>query len=160
MLAYCGTLRLRLQVRGKGYRPSEGIEQLVGLPPLAAEWARQPHNYDRLQAVLDAVPTGPDTLIMDTANLHNGSFSGGDPLLLAAVKQCRSRRACKRTGSKPALLLPSLPSAMPLQNRAAFAAVATISGFWFLISWRCSSLVMCRLLLRCRPRHRAGSTQR
>ena len=86
------------QVRGKGYRPSEGIEELVGLPPLAAEWARQPHNYDRLQAVLDAVPTGPDTLIMDTANLHNGSFSGGDPLLYAAVQQCRSRACVQANG--------------------------------------------------------------
>ena len=64
------------QVRGKGYRPQEGAENLLELPPMAKKWVRQPYNYDRLQTVLDAVPTGPDTLILDTAYLHNGSFMG------------------------------------------------------------------------------------
>ena len=63
-------------VRGKGWRPREGIEKVLKLSPLASAWANRPQNFDRIQAVLDAVPAAADTLVKDTVNIHNMSFSG------------------------------------------------------------------------------------
>ena len=73
-------------VRGKGWRPREGIEKVLKLSPLASAWANRPQNFDRIQAVLDAVPAAHDTLVKDTANIHNMSFSGA-PALLSTYAQ-------------------------------------------------------------------------
>ena len=63
-------------IRGKGWRPREGIEKMLKLSPLARAWTTRPQNFDRIQAVLSAVPAVRDTLVRDTAKIHNMSFSG------------------------------------------------------------------------------------
>ena len=84
-------------VKGKGWRPREGIEKVLKLSPLASVWANRPQNFDRIQAVLSAVPAARDTLVLDTVPIHNMSFSGArTPRILVGTLQCDSTCAMDR----------------------------------------------------------------
>ena len=67
---------------GKGYRKQESVEAVFDLPPRASAWVNQIHNFGRLQAVLESVPASRDTLILDTRDVHNSSYSGAYATLL------------------------------------------------------------------------------
>ena len=84
-------------IRGKGWRPLEGIEKVLQLSPLARAWTTRPQNFDRIQAVLDAVPAARNTLVQDTADIHNMSFSG-------ARASMTSREMCRAVADEKVAL--------------------------------------------------------
>ena len=78
-------LPLLLQVRGKGHWGKwEGMENIFKLRRAAGAFVQNPLNYDRVQAVLNALPSTDAVMVKDTNKWHNTGFSGAAQGRLAA----------------------------------------------------------------------------